>query len=44
LVITEETQQGFVASVGRWMLRRGLLRWHQRWLEGLGAVAATSLP
>jgi acetyl esterase/lipase len=38
-VITEETQQGFVVSVGRAILRRGLLRWHQRWLEGLSRVA-----
>jgi len=39
-VITEETQQGFVASLGRAFLRRGLLTWHQRWLEGLAAQAA----
>ena len=40
LVITEETQQGFVPSIGRWFLRGGLLKWHQRWLEGLAKVAA----
>jgi hypothetical protein len=42
LVITEETQQGFIPSMGRLFLRRGLLRWHQRWLEGLAEVAAAS--
>jgi hypothetical protein len=39
LVITEETQQGSVASIARWFLRRGLLTWHQRWLEGLARVS-----
>jgi hypothetical protein len=38
-VITEETQQGLIASLGRPFLRRGLLRWHQRWLDGLAALA-----
>ncbi|MFJ5265613.1 SRPBCC family protein [Streptomyces sp. NPDC088387] len=38
-VVTEETQRGplpFLAS--RWV-RAGLLRWHQRWLEGLQSNA-----
>jgi hypothetical protein len=35
LVITEETQQGLIPWLARWFLRRGLLKWHQRWLEGL---------
>ena len=39
-VVTEETQQGFVVSLARNLLRRGLLKWHQRWLEGLARVAA----
>jgi uncharacterized protein YndB with AHSA1/START domain len=43
LVVTEETQQGFVPSVGRWFLRGGLLKWHQRWLEGLAEVASSTL-
>jgi acetyl esterase/lipase len=43
-VITEETQQGFVVSVGRAILRRGLLKWHQRWLEGLSSVAVQGGP
>jgi hypothetical protein len=41
MVVTEETQQGFVPSVGRLFLRRGLLKWHQRWLEGLARAVAT---
>jgi hypothetical protein len=40
LVITEETQQGMIPFLGRFFLRRGLLQWHQRWLEGLAGVAA----
>lgn len=35
LVVTEETQAGVVPRVGRWWLRRALLGWHQRWLEGI---------
>jgi hypothetical protein len=34
-VVTEETQAGPVPAVGRWWLRRSLLRWHQLWLAGL---------
>jgi uncharacterized protein YndB with AHSA1/START domain len=40
LVVTEETQQGFVPRVLRFFLRGGLLKWHQRWLEGLAKVAS----
>lgn len=43
-VITEETQQGFIVSIGRAILRNGLLKWHQRWLEGLSRVALRGLP
>ena len=39
-VVTEETQHGWVPFLGRWYLRRGLLKWHQRWLEGLAERAA----
>lgn len=35
LVVTEEVQRGFLPSLGRWYIRRGLRTWHQRWLEGL---------
>ena len=38
-VITEETNRGLLASLGRMFLRRGLHKWHQRWLEGLARVA-----
>ncbi len=34
-VVTEETQRGLVPSLGARWLRRGLLHWHQRWLEGI---------
>jgi len=43
-VITEETQVGPLTTVGRWYLRRGLLRQHQNWLEGLSRVAQTGDP
>ena len=43
-VVTEETQRGIVPSVGRWFLRGGLLKQHQRWLEGLARVAAGGMP
>lgn len=43
-VTTEETQRGFVATIGRVPLRRGLLKWHQRWLEGLAQISTTGLP
>ena len=34
-VVTEEVQVGLLPTVGRRWLRRGLLTWHQRWLDGL---------
>jgi uncharacterized protein YndB with AHSA1/START domain len=43
-VITEETQAGLVPSLARAFLRRGLLREHQSWLEGLARVARGGLP
>jgi hypothetical protein len=43
-VVTEETQQGFVPSVGRFFLRKDLLKLHQQWLEGLARVATTEAP
>jgi len=43
-VITEETQAGPLPMVGRWFLRRGLLREHQNWLEGLSRMAQTGDP
>jgi hypothetical protein len=44
VVVTEETQQGIVPSVGRSFLRSGLVKWHQRWLEGLAKMAARGNP
>ena len=43
-VVTEETQRGIVPSLGRWFLRGGLHKWHQRWLEGLARVAPGGPP
>ena len=43
-VITEETQVGPLTTLGRWFLRRGLLREHQNWLEGLSRMAQTGDP
>lgn len=39
LVVTEETQSGPLTAMGRWYLRRTLLRHHQIWLESLSRVA-----
>ena len=43
-LITEETQRGLIPRLGRPLLRRGLLRWHQRWLEGLVRMARLGSP
>ena len=40
LVVTEESQHGFVSSIGRLFLRRALLHVHQIWLERLAGEAA----
>jgi len=34
-VVTEERQVGALTTMGRWYLRRALLREHQNWLESL---------
>lgn len=44
LVVTEETQHGSLTALGRWHLRRGLLREHQNWLESLSRMAASGDP
>lgn len=36
-VLTEETQHGLVARVGRMIFPGRMEMWHQRWLEGLAA-------
>jgi hypothetical protein len=43
-IITEETQKGPLVTVGRWYLRRALLREHQNWLESLSRSALTGPP
>ena len=43
-VVTEETQNGPLTTMGRWYLRRALLREHQNWLESLGRMAASGEP
>ena len=35
-VVTEETQSGLVARIGRLIFPGRMEHWHQRWLEGLG--------
>jgi len=40
-VVTEETQQGFAARVGRLIFPGRMERWHQLWLEGLSLAART---
>ena len=34
-VITEETQHGFIAQVGKLLFPNWMHEWHQKWLEGL---------
>jgi hypothetical protein len=43
-LVTEETQRGVIPWLGRPLLRPGLHRWHQRWLEGLVRVARLGPP
>lgn len=43
-VITEETQRGWGIALVRPALRPLMLRFHQRWLEGLARVAAAPPP
>lgn len=43
-VTTEETQIGPLTTMGRWYLRRALLREHQNWLESLGRMAMRGDP
>jgi hypothetical protein len=38
-LITEEVQAGLVPWLGRFFLRRGLHKWHDRWLAGIAARA-----
>ncbi len=42
-VLTEETQNGWLARLGAAVMPGRKSRWHQRWLEGLGQVAGREL-
>ncbi len=42
LLVTEETQRGFVPFVARWYLRGALHRQHDAWLRGLATIATQS--
>ncbi|MEM6297787.1 MAG: SRPBCC domain-containing protein [Bacteroidota bacterium] len=42
-VVTEETQKGWLPSLGRWFLPKQLYKQHQRWLEGLEKMSVSSL-
>jgi len=43
-VVTEECQAGLLPSLGRGLLKRGLVKHHQRWLEGLERKAKEGPP
>ncbi|KQS03012.1 hypothetical protein ASG11_00975 [Sphingomonas sp. Leaf357] len=36
-ILTEETQHGWIARIGRRLFPRRMEHWHQRWLEALAA-------
>lgn len=43
-VVTEETQHGFVARVGAWLMPQRMSKFHQIWLEELAGKAAQGKP
>ena len=43
-ILTQETQYGWLARLGKVLMPGRMHRQHQRWLEGLAAVAATPPP
>lgn len=43
-VVTEQSHNGRLSPMGRWYLRRALLREHQSWLESLHTMAITGEP
>jgi hypothetical protein len=43
-VVTEETQSGWGIALAKPALKPLMLRFHQRWLEGLARVAADPPP
>jgi uncharacterized protein YndB with AHSA1/START domain len=44
LVLTEETQHGFIARGGALLFPKRMFRWHQTWLESLSERALGGLP
>jgi uncharacterized protein YndB with AHSA1/START domain len=43
-VVTEETQRGWGINIARFGLKPLMVRYHQKWLEGLARVAAEGDP
>lgn len=43
-ILTEETQHGWLARLGKLLMPHRMHRQHQRWLEGLAAVATAPPP
>jgi hypothetical protein len=43
-VLTDETQNGWLARLGALVMPGRMGRWRQRWLEGLGRVAGKEVP
>ena len=44
MVVTEETQHGVIARLGAALMPKRMSNFHQIWLEGLAAKAATGRP
>lgn len=44
LVVTEETQHGMVPKLRKKAMKKGLLKYHQVWLEGLAGQCAKGPP
>lgn len=36
-LVTEEVQRGFIPTLVGWWMTPQLLKWHQRWLEGIAS-------
>jgi len=43
-MLTEVTQNGWLARLGALVMPGRMSRWHQRWLVGLGDVARMRVP
>ena len=44
LIHTEETQRGWAVRLARPVMQPAMVRFHQRWVDGLGRVAAERPP